>query len=138
MDDIWFEDTPMWMDSTTISQFLDAVEGTMNWSDEEKKTFALNHLKGPAYTFSEENLEPDMTWADIKLKLFEEFKSQMDIWVKFDMKKKLSQKESETIRDFYNRCVTYQYLLCDDYSETVLDNEIMVNFLILLEILLLF
>ena len=27
MDDIWFSDTPLWMDSTTVSQFLDAIEG---------------------------------------------------------------------------------------------------------------
>ena len=46
------------------------------------------------------------------------------------MKKKLVQKANEPIRDFYNRCVSCQYLLCDDYSETVLDSEIMMNLLV--------
>ena len=31
MDDIWFSDTPLWMDSTTVSQFLDAIEGNGNY-----------------------------------------------------------------------------------------------------------
>ena len=71
-----------------------------------------------------------MIWPDLKLKLFERFKCQLSIWVKFDMKRNLAQTATETVRDFYNRCVSYQYLLCDDYSETVLDNEIMVNFML--------
>ena len=54
MAEIWFFGTPMDSYSTTISQFLDAIEGTGDWSDEEKKTFALNHLKGPAENFSQE------------------------------------------------------------------------------------
>ena len=36
-NDIWFEQTPQWMDAMTISQFLDAIEGTENWGEEDKK-----------------------------------------------------------------------------------------------------
>ena len=56
-NDIWFEHTPQWMDAMTISQFLDAIEGTENWGEEDKKTYTLNHLKGmaiPVVEFSRE------------------------------------------------------------------------------------
>ena len=87
-------------------------------------------MKGAADGFVKQYLLSDMIWPDLKLKLFERFKCQLSIWVKFDMKRNLAQTATETVRDFYNRCVSYQYLLCDDYSETVLDNEIMVNFML--------
>jgi hypothetical protein len=87
-------------------------------------------LKGAADGFVKQYLLSDMIWPDLKLKLFERFRCQLSIWVKFDMKRNLAQTATETVRDFYNRCVSYQYLLCDDYSETVLDNEIMVNFML--------
>ena len=130
MAEIWFFGTPMDSYSTTISQFLDAIEGTGDWSDEEKKTFALNHLKGPAENFSQENLQADMSWNDIKVKLFERFKCHLNVWDKIEMKRNLAQDDNENVRDFYNRCVSYQYLLCDDYSETVLDNEILTTFML--------
>merc|ERR1712156_1375837 len=114
----------------TISQFLDAIEGTENWSDEDKKIYTLNHLKGQAELFSKQYIHMEMNWNDIKIKLFEHFKCQMSIWDKLEMKKNLVQSENETIKDFYNRCVLCQYLVCDDYSETVLDSQIMINFLL--------
>ena len=130
MAEIWFFGTPMDSYSTTISQFLDVIEGTADWSDEDKKTFALNHLKGPAELFSKENLQADLNWNDIKVKLFERFQCHLSILDKIEMKRNLAQNENESIRDFYNRCVSCQYLLCDDFSETVLDNEIMTNFML--------
>ena len=130
MEEIWFNDTPKWMDSTTISQFLDAIEGNENWRDDFKKAYALTHLKGPAQEFSKQNLFQDMNWKDVKLKLFERFKCQLSIWEKLEMKRNLKQNGNETIKNFYNRCVSYQYLFCDDFSETVLDSEIMLNFML--------
>ena len=130
MEEIWFNDTPKWMDSTTISQFLDAIEGNENWRDDFKKAYALTHLKGPAQEFSKQNLFQDMNWKDVKLKLFERFKCQLSIWEKLEMKRSLKQNENETIKNFYTRCVSYQYLFCDDFSETVLDSEIMLNFML--------
>ena len=130
MAEIWFFGTPMDSYSTTISQFLDAIDGTGEWSDEEKKTFALNHLKGPAELFSQENLQADMNWNDIKVKLFERFQCHLSVWDKIEMKRHLAQDENENVRDFYNRCVSYQYLVCDDFSETVLDNEILTTFML--------
>ena len=56
MEELWFVDTPQWMDSTTISQFLDAIEGTENWTDEDKKAYALSHFKGQAETFAQQYL----------------------------------------------------------------------------------
>ena len=49
MDEIWFTDTPTWMDTTTISQFLDDIEGRENWRDDFKKAYAFCHLKGMAF-----------------------------------------------------------------------------------------
>ena len=40
MDDIWFSDTPLWMDSTTVSQFLDAIEGN--------EVYILEHILASA------------------------------------------------------------------------------------------
>ena len=130
MEEIWFNDTPKWMDSTTISQFLDAIEGNEDWRDDFKKAYALSHLKGPAQEFAIQNLFKDMNWNDVKLKLFEHFKCQLSIWEKLEMKRNLKQNGNETIKNFYNRCVSYQYLFCDDFSETVLDSEIMLNFML--------
>ena len=128
MEEIWFVDTPVWTD-TTISQFIDAIEGNETWSDMDKKTFAMNHLKGAAEIFAKENLQIEMDWDTIKLKLFEQFKCQVNIWDKVEMRRNLKQGPNESMRDFYNRCVSYQYILCDDYGETVMDNDIMINFM---------
>ena len=128
MEEMWFVDTPMWIE-TTISQFIDAIEGNENWSDSDKKTFAMSHLKGAADIFAKEHLQIDMDWDTIKLKLFEQFKCQVNIWDKVEMRRNLVQGPNETMRDFYNRCVSFQYILCDDYGETVMDNDIMINFM---------
>ena len=128
MEELWFVDSPVWTE-TTISQFLDVIEGNENWNDVDKKTFTLNHLKGAADLFAKEHLQIDMDWDTIKLKLFEQFKCQVNIWDKVEMKRNLAQGENETLRVFYNRCVSYQYILSDDYGELVMDNDIMINFL---------
>ena len=72
-NDIWFEHTPQWMDAMTISQFLDAIEGTENWGEEDKKTYTLNHLKGQAAEFSKTNITADMDWNTVKLTFFQQF-----------------------------------------------------------------
>ena len=72
-DDIWFDQTPKWMDKMTISQFLDAIEGTENWDDEQKKIYTLNHLKGQASEFSKTNITEDMDWNAVKLSLFQQY-----------------------------------------------------------------
>ena len=59
MEELWFVDTPVWTE-TTISQFLDVIEGNENWTDVDKKTFTLNHLKGAAELFAKENIQIDM------------------------------------------------------------------------------
>ena len=128
MEEIWFGDTPQWMEPT-ISQFLDAIEGNENWNENDKKTFALTHLKGAAEVFSQRHFQSDMDWNTIKVKLFEQFKCHVNIWDKVEMQRNLTQSENESVRDFYNRCVSYQYIFCDDYGELVLDNDIMINFL---------
>ena len=128
MEEIWFDDTPQWME-TTVSQFLDTIEGNENWNENDKKTFALNHLKGAAEVFSQRHIQADMDWNTIKVKLFEQFKCQVNIWDKVEMHRNLVQSETEMVRDFYNRCVSFQYIFCDDYGELVLDNDIMINFL---------
>ena len=129
MEEIWFGDTPQWLE-TTISQFLDAIEGNENWNENDKKMFALTHLKGAAEDFSQRHFQSsDTDWNTIKVKLFEQFKCQINIWDKVEMHRSLVQNENESVRDFYNRCVSYQYIFCDDYGELVLDNDIMINFL---------
>ena len=72
-NDIWFEQTPQWMDTMTISQLLDAIEGTENWGEEDKKTYTLNHLKGQAAEFSKTNITADMDWNTVKLTFFQQF-----------------------------------------------------------------
>ena len=129
MEDIWFVDTPKWLE-TTISQFLDAIDSNENWNDSDKIAFALTHLKGPADMFSKKHFRQNMEWNFIKMKLHQQFKCQIDIWDKVEMKKDLIQTENESMKDFFNRCVSCQYIICDDYGESVMDNDIMINFLI--------
>ena len=130
MEDIWFVDTPKWLE-TTISQFLDAIDSNENWNDSEKIAFALTHLKGTALLFTKKNnFRQNMEWNFIKMKLHQQFKCQLNIWDKVEMRKDLIQAENETMKDFFNRCVSCQYIICDDYGESVMDNDIMINFLI--------
>ena len=97
MEEIWFGDTPQWLE-TTISQFLDAIEGNENWNENDKKTFALTHLKGAAKDFSQRHFQSlDMDWNTIKVKLFEQFKCQINIWDKVEMHRNLVQSENESV-----------------------------------------
>ena len=131
-DELWFRDAPTkWLLDTTIGQFINTIESHDDWEDSEKSDFALKHLKGPAQQFAKWFLkDKKMEWMIMKEKLYQQFKSKLNIWEKVELRKNLIQLEDESIKDFFHRCVTCQYVICDDYSETVFERDIMINFLL--------
>ena len=131
-DELWFRDAPTkWLLDTTIGQFINTIEYHDDWEDSEKSDFALKHLKGPAQQFAKWFLkDKKMEWMIMKEKLYQQFKSKLNIWEKVELRKNLIQLEDESIKDFFHRCVTCQYVICDDYSETVFERDIMINFLL--------
>ena len=131
-DELWFRDAPTkWLLDTTIGQFINTIESHDDWEDSEKSDFALKHLKGPAHQFAKWFLkDKKMEWMIMKEKLYQQFKSKLNIWEKVELRKNLIQLEDESIKDFFHRCVTCQYVICDDYSETVFERDIMINFLL--------
>ena len=131
-DELWFRDAPTkWLLDTTIGQFINTIESHDDWEDSEKSDFALKHLKGPAQQFAKWFLkDKKMEWMIMKEKLYHQFKSKLNIWEKVELRKNLIQLEDESIKDFFHRCVTCQYVICDDYSETVFERDIMINFLL--------
>ena len=131
-DELWFRDAPTkWLLDTTIGQFINTIESHDDWEDSEKSDFALKHLKGPAQQFAKWFLkDKKMEWMIMKEKLYQQFKSKLNIWEKVELRKNLIQLEDESIKDFFHRCVTCQYVICDDYTETVFERDIMINFLL--------
>ena len=131
-DELWFMDAPTkWLLDTTIGQFINTIESHDDWNDSEKSDFALNHLKGPAQQFAKWFLnDKKMEWMALREKLYQQFKSKLNIWEKVELRKNLIQLEDENIKDFFHRCVTCQYVICDDDDESVIERDIMINFLL--------
>ena len=141
-EDIWFDDTPQTLasveyspkfySSTTIGQYLASIESNSNLENNYEKTkYALNHLKGSADLFAKtNNLNEDMEWNVIRKKLHQKFKSKFTLWQKVKLRRNLVQTSNETIKEFFERCVSLQYIICDDYGDSVTERDIQMNFLL--------
>ena len=91
-DELWFMDAPTkWLLDTTIGQFINTIELHDDWDDYEKSDFALNHLKGPAQQFAKWFLKDKMEWMVLREKLYQQFKSKLNIWEKVELRKNLIQ-----------------------------------------------
>lgn len=89
-------------DGPTIGQFLHFVEN-QDWEDLEKKEHVNNMLKGPAKQWASKNLQNDMDWDYVKIRLIEHFRSNLSIKEKVKMRKSLVQDYNESCQDFLNR-----------------------------------
>ena len=130
-EDIWFDDTPQTLGSTTIGQYIASIESNSNLENYEKTKFALNHLKGPADLFAKtNNLNEHMEWSVVRKKLHQRFKSKLTLWQKVKLRRNLVQTSNETVKEFFERCVSCQYMICDDYGDSVMERDIQMNFLL--------
>ena len=89
-------------DGPTIGQFLHFVEN-QDWEDEYKKEHVNQMLKGPAKQWASKNLQNDMDWDYMKIRLIEHFRSNLSIKEKVKMRKSLVQDFTESCQDFLNR-----------------------------------
>ena len=130
-EDIWFDDTPQTLGSTTIGQYIASIESNSNLENYEKTKFALDHLKGPADLFAKtNNLNEQMEWNVVRKKLHQRFKSKHTLWQKVKLRRNLVQIPNETVKEFFDRCVSCQYIICDDYGDSVMERDIQMNFLL--------
>ena len=125
-EELWFVNTS----SGPIGQFFNHIESHVDWDDSKKKDYVFSHLKGPAQKFSEENLNPEMDWKEIREKLYTQFRCHLTIREKVELRRHLVQSFNESIRDFFYRCISCQYFICDDLCEAVTDRDILINFLL--------
>ena len=56
----------------------------------------------------------------IREKLHRKFKSQLSLRDKVELRRNLVQKMDESIREFFHRCIVCQYVICDDYGDSVI------------------
>ena len=130
-EDIWFDDTPQTLGLTTIGQYIASIESNSNLENYEKTKFALDHLKGPADLFAKtNNLNEQMEWNVVRKKLHQRFKSKYTLWQKVKLRRNLVQIPNETVKEFFDRCVSCQYIICDDYGDSVMERDIQMNFLL--------
>ena len=89
-------------DGPTIGQFLHFVEN-QDWEDEEKKTHVNKNLRGVAKKWASQNLPDDIEWDYMKIRLIENFRSNLSIKEKVKLRKSLVQDYTESCQDFLNR-----------------------------------
>ena len=89
-------------DGPTIGQFLHFVEN-QDWEDEEKKGHVHKMLRGYAKDWASKNLQDDMDWDYMKIRLIEHFRGNLSIKEKVKLRKSLVQDYNESCQDFLNR-----------------------------------
>ena len=62
--------------------------------------------------------------------MFDEFPVKLTIRDKVEIRKKLQQQESESVDEFYQRCIQAQYLVSDDTRDIGFEREVLLHFLI--------
>lgn len=113
----------------TIGQFLHYFD-RKPIPCEEKKTAVLQDMMPPASKWVEAHIKEDLEWSQVKLKLIQEFRSQLNVREKVELRRSLQQQSFESCQDFLNRCTRCQFLVCDDEMENVLERDILINFLL--------
>ena len=72
----------------------------------------------------------DQSWTDLKNLMFDEFPVKLSIRDKVEIRKKLQQQESESVDEFYQRCLQAQYLVSDDTKDVGFEREVLLHFLV--------
>ena len=95
----------------SCGQFLAIVEDYAAkecLKDDQIKIFCQTKLSSNALNFFEENSLN--SWVEIKRQMLKQFSIKLSIKDKVEVRKKLQQHESESVDDFYHRCVQAQFL----------------------------
>ena len=115
----------------TFGQFLSMIEN-IAWrshlTEVEIKEFCLLKLSDNALELFQNNLTK--SWNELKNLMFEKFPVQLTISEKVEVRKRLQQLDSESIDEFYERCIQAQYLVSDDIKDVGFEREVLLHFLI--------
>ena len=116
----------------TCGHFISAIENFVvhcsNFTELEIKEFCQSKLSGTALELYQKNSEKP--WHELKTILFEQFPVKLTIREKVEVRKGLQQMDTESIDDFYQRCLQAQYFVADDIREVGFEREVLLNFLI--------
>ena len=127
MDELYFDGLVKASDrKPTVGQFLKFIEDHTNLCDEEKKVLAVNHLK----SFDEDDLEhiSRNDWPSLKRLLFDQYRCQLTLKQKIELRRNLIQGNNESVQEFHDRCIKAQYILCDDMIEYISERDIVMNY----------
>ena len=104
----------------TCGQFISSIEDFAHNSDFTEgqiKEFCFSKLSDAALELFQKNFEK--SWNELKSILFENFPVKLTIREKVEVRKGLQQSDSESVDDFYQRCLQAQYLVSDDVIRDV-------------------
>ena len=116
---------------STCGQFLSFIEDharKFNLTEVELKNLCQSKISDKALQFFLNNSEKP--WDELKHLMIEEFSVKLNIKEKVEVRKKLIQKNAESINDFYTRCVVAQFLVSDDIRDVAFEREVLLHFLI--------
>ena len=121
--------------SLTCGQFLNMIE---NVALEQKLTdlqileLCLSKVSGKVldYWLNLDSAGADRSWTLQKNTLMTEFGTKLGIKEKVEIRKNLQQNQSESVENFYDRCVHAQYLVSNDIKDETFDREVLLHFLV--------
>ena len=110
----------------TIGQFLKFVDNHHDLHDEDKKLLAAHYLQ----SFAKDDIKPILhrKWANLKQYLFDQYRCQLTLKEKIELRRHLIQGESEGVEDFHLRCQKAHFMLCDDDSDLIMEQDIVISF----------
>ncbi len=91
-----------------------------------------DRLTGPALKWYE-NLDRSYEWADLKNYLKAAFSPSLSVRQKVQLRKSLRQRESESSKEFLQRCTNAQFAITDDLwkpEDADFQREVLLNFLL--------
>ena len=115
----------------TCGQFLAMIEdhaSKNDFTEDQLKELCMSKLSDNAFELCNKNLE--QSWPTMKNVMFEKFPVKLSIRDKVEVRKKLVQQDSESIDNFYQRCIQAQYLVSDDIKDVGFEREVLLHFLI--------
>ena len=128
MEELWFNGQPLQTSGPSIGEFLSHIENQTDLTNEQKKTYAINHLNSTVKKTIKYNVH--RTWQDLRKFLFQRYQSKLPLREKINLRKSLTQFENETCKQFYDRCVKCQYIIRDDVEDLICDSDIMFSYVI--------
>ena len=128
MGDLCFNGNSLKTFDPSIGQFLNHIENQSDLTSEEKRAYATSHLSLSV----KENLQCDGNgkWQDLRKILFRKYRSRLTFKEKIILQKSLLQRDEESVKEFFDRCMKSQYILHDDIEDMLCDNDVVFSFAI--------